>query len=494
MDRKTFTVKIEPEEDLDYHLHHVELENKSEIDCRIKPEECLEEEVHDYQQPEFILLPSIKEELPLTSVEKKAYLDAKIVMINWMKKYPHFHVKVIAVIAHVHYEQVLVLDEALVDEDTYPDLQIADLQTAIEQLARELEKVRAENVKLEAAQKNRSDSEPIPLIEWHYRSRLGVNFISDRMELELKTRSSKGSHSRGLRVDGVQQIAGGSRQPYSLSTRMALTEIKEIPDYMSVRLCFFAHLLLTGIPRRPGGDTHVLIVMVSSIFYRYWSSFLLRRYPSDELQSVNLGVPRYILILTSKLGKINNGMVGRIIVANPLTLSPPSWEPIDQKLFQDCWPCPDQSLASCLHLSWFQLGFNPTSTSLLEYRGTPLGGEIRANTGIYRQETRIGVLEIESFDNLDYIIHEKVLKIDLLNTLLAFCWIPGHAGLSINELAAKEAVCLAPEAGLGSMFLDLKSYVRREVLRTCHEHWVWTTVQSKLQSTRDGVSRNIKKT
>nr|CAD7463049.1 unnamed protein product [Timema tahoe] len=85
MERKTFTVKIEPEEDLDYHLHHVELENKSEVDCRIKPEECLEE-VHDYQQPEFILLPSIKEELP--------------------------------------YEQVLVLDVALVDEDTYQDLQI----------------------------------------------------------------------------------------------------------------------------------------------------------------------------------------------------------------------------------------------------------------------------------------------------------------------------------------------------------------------------------
>nr|CAD7411023.1 unnamed protein product [Timema poppensis] len=65
MERKTFIVKIEPEEDLEYNLHHVELENKSEIDRPIKPEECLEEEIHDYQQPEFILLPSIKEELPI---------------------------------------------------------------------------------------------------------------------------------------------------------------------------------------------------------------------------------------------------------------------------------------------------------------------------------------------------------------------------------------------------------------------------------------------
>nr|CAD7446121.1 unnamed protein product [Timema bartmani] len=36
------------------------------------------------------------------------------------------------------------------------------IQTAIDQLARELEKVKAENIKLEAVKKNRSDSEPIP--------------------------------------------------------------------------------------------------------------------------------------------------------------------------------------------------------------------------------------------------------------------------------------------------------------------------------------------
>nr|CAD7412189.1 unnamed protein product [Timema cristinae] len=39
----------------------------------------------------------------------------------------------------------------------------ADLQTATNQLARELEKVRVDNVKLEVAQKNRVDIEPIPL-------------------------------------------------------------------------------------------------------------------------------------------------------------------------------------------------------------------------------------------------------------------------------------------------------------------------------------------
>nr|CAD7443931.1 unnamed protein product [Timema bartmani] len=38
---------------------------------------------------------------------------------------------------------------------------------------------------------------------------------------------------------------------------------------------------------------------------------------------------------------------------------------------------PDQSPVSRLHLTWFPLGFNPTSTRLLRPRGTSLGGEIR---------------------------------------------------------------------------------------------------------------------
>nr|CAD7606115.1 unnamed protein product [Timema genevievae] len=35
------------------------------------------------------------------------------------------------------------------------------------------------------------------------------------------------------------------------------------------------------------------------------------------------------------------------------------------------------SLLTRLHLTWFPLGFDPTSSSLLRSQGTPLGGKIR---------------------------------------------------------------------------------------------------------------------
>nr|CAD7443373.1 unnamed protein product [Timema bartmani] len=80
----------------------------------------------------------------------------------------------------------------------------------------------------------------------------------------------------------------------------------------------------------------------------------------------------------------------------------------------------------------------------------------------------------------------------LQESMLAFCWIPGHVGLSGNELvgqAARKVVHLPPEASLGVMLLDLKGYVRRGVLRIWHEQWVSTPAQNKLRSIRDGVSR-----
>nr|CAD7204154.1 unnamed protein product [Timema douglasi] len=69
MERKTSAVKLEPEEDLEYMLHHEEkLEIKSEIDAPIKSEQCFNEEVQDYQQPEYfaglLTFPPIKHELP----------------------------------------------------------------------------------------------------------------------------------------------------------------------------------------------------------------------------------------------------------------------------------------------------------------------------------------------------------------------------------------------------------------------------------------------
>nr|CAD7439685.1 unnamed protein product [Timema bartmani]CAD7454011.1 unnamed protein product [Timema tahoe] len=56
----------------------------------------------------------------------------------------------------------------------------------------------------------------------------------------------------------------------------------------------------------------------------------------------------------------------------------------------------------------------------------------------------------------------------------------------LADQAAKEAVHLSPEAGLGVMFLDLKGYVRRGVLCTWHELWVSTPAQNKLRSIKDG--------
>nr|CAD7203762.1 unnamed protein product [Timema douglasi] len=63
------SVKIEPEEDLEYYLHQEDtFEIKSEIDLPIKSEEGFKEEIQDYQQPEYcpgpLTFPPIKEELP----------------------------------------------------------------------------------------------------------------------------------------------------------------------------------------------------------------------------------------------------------------------------------------------------------------------------------------------------------------------------------------------------------------------------------------------
>nr|CAD7445071.1 unnamed protein product [Timema bartmani] len=68
MERKTFAVKIEPEEDLDYHLHYEEnFEIKSEVDFPIKLEESLKGEVHDNEEPDCcpgpITVPPTKKEL-----------------------------------------------------------------------------------------------------------------------------------------------------------------------------------------------------------------------------------------------------------------------------------------------------------------------------------------------------------------------------------------------------------------------------------------------
>nr|CAD7605123.1 unnamed protein product [Timema genevievae] len=65
------SVKIEPEEDLEYNLHQEEkFDIKSEIDLQIKSEERFKEELNYYQQPECwaepISFPPIKEELPAT--------------------------------------------------------------------------------------------------------------------------------------------------------------------------------------------------------------------------------------------------------------------------------------------------------------------------------------------------------------------------------------------------------------------------------------------
>nr|CAD7266293.1 unnamed protein product [Timema shepardi] len=70
MERKTFTVKLEPEEDLEYILHHEEkLEIKPESDI-MNLEESFKEEVRDHQEPECgswpVTFPPIKEELPFT--------------------------------------------------------------------------------------------------------------------------------------------------------------------------------------------------------------------------------------------------------------------------------------------------------------------------------------------------------------------------------------------------------------------------------------------
>nr|CAD7259950.1 unnamed protein product [Timema shepardi] len=53
------------------------------------------------------------------------------------------------------------------------------------------------------------------------------------------------------------------------------------------------------------------------------------------------------------------------------------------------------------------------------------------------------------------------------------------------DQAAKEAARLPQEASLGVVFLNLKGYFRRGVLRTWYEHLVSTPAQNKLRSIRD---------
>nr|CAD7574614.1 unnamed protein product [Timema californicum] len=63
-----------------------------------------------------------------------------------------------------------------------------------------------------------------------------------------------------------------------------------------------------------------------------------------------------------------------------------------------------------------------------------------------------------------------------------------HIFRSNFSLETKESARLPPEESLGVMFLDIKGYVRRGVLRTWHEQWVLTPAQNKLRSIRDSVS------
>nr|CAD7588904.1 unnamed protein product [Timema genevievae] len=70
MEKKAFTVKIEPEKSLEYNLNQeVNLEIKTELDTPIKSEVVLKEEIYDFEQleyePDSILFPSIREELDI---------------------------------------------------------------------------------------------------------------------------------------------------------------------------------------------------------------------------------------------------------------------------------------------------------------------------------------------------------------------------------------------------------------------------------------------
>ncbi|CAG2061631.1 unnamed protein product [Timema podura] len=87
MERKTFTMKLEPEEDLEYILHHEEnLEIKSEIDITIKSEESFKEEVHDHQEPDCgpgpITFPPIKEDLAIKLEQEPSTSSMEILQSN----------------------------------------------------------------------------------------------------------------------------------------------------------------------------------------------------------------------------------------------------------------------------------------------------------------------------------------------------------------------------------------------------------------------------
>nr|CAD7450124.1 unnamed protein product [Timema bartmani] len=68
MEEKTLTLKIEPEDTLEYNLNQeVNLEIKNELDTPIKSEVVLKEELHDFEQLEFkpdsISFPPIREDV-----------------------------------------------------------------------------------------------------------------------------------------------------------------------------------------------------------------------------------------------------------------------------------------------------------------------------------------------------------------------------------------------------------------------------------------------
>nr|CAD7462126.1 unnamed protein product [Timema tahoe] len=78
MEEKTLTLKIEPEDTLEYNLNQeVNLEIKNELDTPIKSEVVLKEELHDFEQLEFkpdsISFPPIREDVDTSPEVSSSY-------------------------------------------------------------------------------------------------------------------------------------------------------------------------------------------------------------------------------------------------------------------------------------------------------------------------------------------------------------------------------------------------------------------------------------